>query len=156
MVSEMTSRASTPDYSPRLSPKQEFRRMGARAPQDYPCYTENGYYQNRCEAARRSAASDRASCDAGGRGLTKVVGNHRCPYGLWRTISRCQSQNLATHTAQDPTVLLKDYDPTTGWTPLHAEGWQVANARFNAGETYLNVWWKVNGWRRTTMPPEVM
>ena len=40
------------------------------------------------------------------------------------------------------TVLLKDYDPTTGWTPLHAEGagrwltlhaegWQVANARVN-------------------------
>ena len=28
-------------------------------------------------------------------------------------------------------MLLKDYDPTTGWTPLHAEGWQVANARFN-------------------------
>lgn len=25
-----------------------------------------------------------------------------------------------------------------------------------AGKTYLNVWWKVNGWRRTTMPPEVM
>ena len=39
----MTSRASTPDYSPRLSPEQEFRRMAA--PQDYPCYTENGYYQ---------------------------------------------------------------------------------------------------------------
>ena len=28
-------------------------------------------------------------------------------------------------------VLPKDYDPTTGWTPLHAEGWQVANARVN-------------------------
>ena len=39
----MTSRASTPDYSPRLSPEQEFYRMAA--PQDYPCYTENGYYQ---------------------------------------------------------------------------------------------------------------
>ena len=29
------------------------------------------------------------------------------------------------------TVLPKDYDPTTGWTPLGAEGWQVSNARVN-------------------------
>ena len=29
------------------------------------------------------------------------------------------------------TVLPKDYDPTTGWKPLHAEHWHVANARVN-------------------------
>ena len=29
------------------------------------------------------------------------------------------------------TVLPEGYDPTTGWTPLGAEGWQVANARVN-------------------------
>ena len=24
-----------------------------------------------------------------------------------------------------------DYDPTTGWTPHGAEGWQISNARVN-------------------------
>ena len=31
------------DYSPRLSPEQEFKRMSA--PQDYPCFTEYGHFQ---------------------------------------------------------------------------------------------------------------
>ena len=37
------SRASTPDYSPRLSPEQECKRMSA--PEDYPCFTEHGLFQ---------------------------------------------------------------------------------------------------------------
>ena len=37
------SRCPTPDYSPRLSP--EAMQLRDTAPSDYPCFTENGYYQ---------------------------------------------------------------------------------------------------------------
>ena len=37
------SRCPTPDYSPRLSP--EAMQLRNTAPSDYPCFTENGYYQ---------------------------------------------------------------------------------------------------------------
>ena len=95
------------------------------APQDYPCYTENGYYQptwgckEKCctEPAMTPEGEDSPKWSATLAARMEDKEPMQQPYFGCNTPPK--------------TVLLKDYDPTTGWTPLYAEGWQVANARVN-------------------------
>ena len=93
------------------------------APQDYPCYTENGYYQPTWGCKEKCC-------------IVPAVTPEGEDSPKWSTTLAARMEDKEP--MQQPyfgcntppkTVLLKDYDPTTGWTPLHAEGWQVANAR---------------------------
>ena len=95
------------------------------APQDYPCYTENGYYKPTWGCKEKCC-------------IVPAVTPEGEDSPKWSATLAARMEDKEP--MQQPyfgcntppkTVLLKDYDPTTGWTPLHAEGWQVANARVN-------------------------
>ena len=95
------------------------------APQDYPCYTENGYYQPASGCQEKCCAEPAMTPESEDSPMWSATIAARMEDN--KPVPKPEFGSLTP----PKTVLPKDYDPTMGWTPLHAEGWQVANARVN-------------------------
>ena len=118
------SRCSTPDFSYPLTPKEMLLRTAD--PQDYPCWTEEGYYRH-LPGCREKCCINPA-CTPEGEDTPK-----------WSAIlaQRMDSDSPIAQPLFGPpetpakTILPEDYNPETGNTPLHGEGWQMTHARVN-------------------------
>ena len=122
------SRCSTPDFS-------DNRRF--QYPEEYPCYNLDGIYMYEPKLGCLEKCCIVSRCTPDGDDTPKWVATLAARKEVTTPKAR---QEGASPTAQPlfgppetppKTVLPEDYNPETGNTPLHGEGWQMTHARVN-------------------------